>query len=56
MTTWILANWGTILIALILIGVVALIIVNLSKKKKQGISSCGCNCSNCPMGCSCHQK
>lgn len=56
MTVWLSANWGTIFISLILTGVVALIIINLVNKKKQGKSSCGCNCANCSMGGSCHQK
>ncbi|MCQ2438129.1 MAG: FeoB-associated Cys-rich membrane protein [Oscillospiraceae bacterium] len=56
MKAWFLANWGTILISLILIGAVSIIIVSLRNKKKQGISSCGCDCAHCAMGGSCHQK
>lgn len=38
----------------ILMAVVAAIILNLVKNKKQGKSSCGCSCSCCPMAGSCH--
>ncbi len=56
MTEWFAANWGTLLVSLILIGLVTLIIASLRNKKKKGISSCGCHCDHCAMGGSCHQK
>ncbi len=56
MTSWFAANGGTLLISLILIGVVLGILVNLRNRKKQEISSCGCNCAHCSMGGACHQK
>ncbi len=56
MAAWFMANWGTIVVSLILIGIVTLIIVNLRNKKKQGKSSCGCNCAHCAMSGSCHQR
>jgi copper chaperone CopZ len=45
---------GTILVLTILMAVVAAIILNLVRNKKQGKSSCGCSCSCCPMAGSCH--
>lgn len=50
------ANFGTIVVSLILTGIVALIVVNLRTGKKQGKSSCGCNCAHCAMSGSCHRK
>ena len=49
-------NAGTILISLALAGLVTLIVIRLRKDKKQGKSSCGCNCGNCPMAGSCHRQ
>lgn len=45
----------TIIISLILIIVVAAIIIKLIKDKKNGKSSCGCNCDSCPLSGSCHK-
>jgi len=56
MWTWLAANWATILISLILIGVVAAIVAGLVRDKKKGRSSCGGNCGHCPMGGSCHKS
>ncbi len=51
---WLTANLGTILIALIVAGLVAAVIINSVRKKKQGQSSCSCGCANCPMKNKCH--
>lgn len=47
---------ATIVISIILAAVIALIIFNMYRKKKQGKSSCGCGCSNCAMSDACHGK
>ena len=54
MLQWIGANLGTILICLALLAIVTFIIVHLVRQKKQGKSSCGCNCAHCAMHGSCH--
>ena len=54
MIAWLSENIGTILICAVLIVIVALIIRSLIRQKKQGKSSCGCNCGHCPMSGSCH--
>ena len=54
MLQWIGANLGTILICLVLLAIVTFIIVHLIRQKKQGKSSCGCNCAHCAMHGSCH--
>ena len=55
MLQWIGANLGTILICLVLLAIVTFIIVHLVRQKKQGKSSCGCNCAHCAMHGSCHK-
>lgn len=56
MLQWISANIGTILISLVLLAVVVLIIRDLAGKRKQGKSSCGCDCSNCAACGACHSR
>lgn len=53
MLAWLMENWGTLLICAILVVVVAAILVSMKRNKKQGKSSCGCGCQNCPMSGSC---
>ena len=47
---------GTIIVTLILIGAVAAAAFRLVRDKKQGKSTCGCNCGCCPMAGSCHKQ
>ena len=47
---------GTIIVTLILIGAVAAAVFRLVRDKKQGKSTCGCNCGCCPMAGSCHKQ
>lgn len=56
MLQWIVANMGTILICLVLVAVVALVIRSLVRQKRQGKSSCGCNCAHCAMHGACHPQ
>ena len=53
---WLKANLATVIILAILVFVVALIVINLIKNKKQGKTSCGCGCTSCPMSGSCHKQ
>lgn len=56
MFAWIYQNLSTIIISLIMVAVVAAIIISTVRNRKNGKSSCGCGCSNCPMSGSCHSK
>lgn len=56
MFSWIAQNISTIIISAVLIAIVAGIIFSMIKNKRAGKTSCGCGCSSCPMGSSCHQK
>lgn len=56
MLNWLIGNIATIIISLVLILIITSIIYKIIKDKKQGKSSCGCNCANCAMAGSCHKK
>ncbi|MDE6659609.1 MAG: FeoB-associated Cys-rich membrane protein [Eubacterium sp.] len=56
MLAFLTANLSTIIIAVIVIGILAAIIVKMIKDKKKGKSSCGCGCSNCAASDLCHKK
>ncbi|MDO4845708.1 MAG: FeoB-associated Cys-rich membrane protein [Oscillospiraceae bacterium] len=56
MLFWLHENIGTIVVALALAAVVALVVFRLHRDRKSGKSSCGCNCGSCPMSGSCHPK
>ena len=55
MLEFLISNLGTIIVFLVLAIVVSLIIYKMYRDKKQGNSSCGCNCSSCPMANECHK-
>ena len=46
----------TIIICIVVFGVIALAAYKVIRDKKEGKSSCGCGCSNCPMSESCHKE
>ncbi len=54
--TWIVENFGTILVGTVLIALVAAILCYLVSRKKKGKSSCGCGCANCSMNGCCHSE
>lgn len=54
MLNWIISNLGTIIVLLVVAAVVVGVAVKMFKDKKQGKSSCGCSCGNCPMSGKCH--
>ena len=56
MLNFITQNWGTLLISVVLIVLVALIVFKMRRDKKRGKSSCGCGCDNCPSSGMCHRK
>ena len=56
MFRWISENLATIFICSALICIVAAIIFNMVKKKKNGESSCGCGCQGCSMEGLCHSS
>lgn len=54
MLQWISANAGTLVLCILLLAVVAWIVRSLLRQRKQGKSSCGCNCAHCAMAGQCH--
>ena len=56
MLQWISANAGTLVLCILLLAVVAWIVRSLLRQRKQGKSSCGCNCAHCAMYGSCHTQ
>lgn len=56
MLQWLLENYGTILVSLVLIGLVIAITIYLTRQKKQGKSSCGAGCAHCAMAGQCHEN
>ena len=60
MISWLQTNIGSIVVALFLLAVVALIVRRLSLDKKAGKhicgGSCGGGCQGCPMAGKCHSK
>ena len=56
MFMWLAENLGTMILCVILAAVVALVIISMVRRKKKGKSSCGCNCTGCPMSGSCHHE
>ena len=56
MLQWFSANAGTLVLCILLLAVVALIVRSLLRQRKQGKSSCGCNCAHCAMHSSCHTQ
>ncbi|MDD6395228.1 MAG: FeoB-associated Cys-rich membrane protein [Firmicutes bacterium] len=56
MMEFLAAHSGTVVVAVIIAAVVALIVVNMVRDRKKGKSSCGCGCSNCPSAGMCRKK
>lgn len=56
MMNWLTANFGTILVSLIILAIVVAIVRGMVNDRKKGKSSCGCGCAGCPHACKCHPK
>ncbi len=47
MLSFLAANWGTLLVAALVLLVVVLILAKLLSNRKKGKSPCGCDCGQC---------
>lgn len=56
MKEFLVNNAGTIVVLLAVISVSAGIIIKLVRDKKNGASSCGCNCADCPAAGNCNKN
>ena len=54
MINWLISQMSTIIVLLLLAAIVAAIISSMIKDRRNGRSSCGCNCGSCPMHDKCH--
>ncbi|MBQ1440780.1 MAG: FeoB-associated Cys-rich membrane protein [Clostridia bacterium] len=54
MLNFFISNIGTIIVSLILLIIVGFAVRSLISNKKNGKSSCGCGCANCPSAGICH--
>ncbi len=56
MLIWLSANTGNIIVILILALVIFFAVRTIVRDKQQGKSSCGCQCGDCSMSGSCHNR
>ena len=56
MIAWLSANWGTLLVLLVVCAVVGGILCGMRQDKKSGKSSCSCDCGSCGGCGSCAHK
>lgn len=56
MLHWLCENWGTIVVGLAVLALVAVVVCVQLKSRKKGGSSCGCGCAGCAMSGTCHPK
>lgn len=49
-------NWGSLLVGIAVLAVVALVLIKMHRDRKKGENSCGCDCGNCPSAGMCHKK
>ncbi len=54
MLNFFISTIGTIIVSLILLIIVGFAVRSLISNKKNGKSSCGCGCANCPSAGICH--
>ncbi len=48
MMHWLSVNWASIVVGLALAALLAGVILNMIKNKKNNKSACGCSCAGCP--------
>ena len=56
MLQWLQLNWGSLLIGLVLVALLALLSWSLIRSKRQGKGGCGCGCNACALQGKCHAK
>ena len=56
MLTWLQIHWGTILVFLVLLAVIAAAIASVVHDRRSGKNGCGCGCRDCTMRGECHKK
>ena len=56
MAAWLQANWGSLVVGLVLLGVVCAILVHMVRQRRSGHGGCGCGCADCPSKGICHEE
>lgn len=54
MAAWLQANWGSLIVGLVLLAVVCAILAHMFRQHRDGQGGCGCGCSDCPSKGICH--
>lgn len=56
MLDFLIGNMPTIIVGTVVALVILIVSFKMIKDKKNGKSSCGCNCAGCPSAGMCHKK
>lgn len=56
MLDFLISNGSTILVGAVVLAVIVLVAAKMIRDKRNGKSSCGCNCGDCPSNGACHTK
>lgn len=56
MLNFLISNGSTILVGAVVLAVIVLVAAKMIWDKRNGKSSCGCNCGDCPSNGACHTK
>jgi len=53
---WLAENVGNIVVVIILLIVLGLALFSVIRRKRKGLSSCGCDCGSCGMSGFCNKE
>ncbi len=56
MLNWIAANWVSLVVDLVVLGVGALSVFATIRNKKKNKGDCDCGCEGCPSASLCHKR
>lgn len=55
MMNWLLLNWASLVVGLLVAALTAAVILKMIRDKKRHKSACGCSCSGCAGAAYCHK-
>ena len=56
MLDWLSANWGSLLVGLVVAAIVAAVALKMIRDKKNNKGGCACGCDGCPSAGMCHKN
>ncbi|HWS29306.1 MAG TPA: FeoB-associated Cys-rich membrane protein [Clostridia bacterium] len=56
MSEWLSANWGTLVVGLVVLAIVAAVVVKMVRDKKKNKGGCACGCDGCASSDLCHKS